>query len=433
MAKSNIPSSPLRQLKSPPETHLALPRHTVAISLLRQTEIMTDKTITDIEGVFANGTSCGIKEQAPDLAFIYVPNAYASAGAFTRNKFSAPCIHYTRKCLQASVLKAVIINSGNANAATGEEGLANSARTAALAAALLKLRPEEVAVASTGIIGKQLPMDKIEAGLANLLANPGARCGERALEAIMTTDTRPKRVHLSREIGGALVSVAGICKGSGMIAPNMGTMLSFLVTDARLDGGALQEMLLSAVDESFNMTSVDTDTSPNDMALLIATGRRGLEGQTERQAFLELLTSACQSLCRQIAADGEGAHRLIEVRVQGAASRQDARAVAKSVVDSPLVKTALHGADPNWGRIIAAAGKRPECKFDWERVDLELQGVLVFRDGAATDPQAREALFALLKQPEIKVVLDLHQGAHSAAAWGCDLSKGYIDINTHYN
>lgn len=391
------------------------------------------KTVTDLAGVYAGGIHCGIKEKGDDLAFLYVPDAFSSAGTFTLNKFAAPCIAYTRGCVMKNTLRAAIINSGNANAATGMRGLENTRTTAKLAARLLGLKPSEVGVASTGIIGKQLPMGKLTAGLERLLRSPKQRNGHRAARAIMTTDLQIKETFHVGNAGRERIHVAGFCKGSGMIAPNMGTMLGYLVTDLRLPRGMLQRLLREAVNNSFNMTSVDTDTSTNDMVLVFSTGRRDAGTSTRTiNLFRRLLTDACQELAQMIAVDGEGATKLIEVHVRGAATTSQARLVALNVVNSPLVKTALHGADPNWGRIVAAAGKDPTVRIDPARLGLRFGDHQIMRKGMALEFD-RPLVIRTLKQKKVPVTLDLQLGTASATAWGCDLGKGYIDINTHYS
>jgi len=331
-------------------------------------------------------------------------------------------------------VKAVIINSGNANAGTGAAGLRDARQTAGMAAKLLGIKASEVAVTSTGIIGKPLPMPTIKAGLEELLADPFTRDGDAAARAIMTTDLTQKEVWVTGTVGGERVTIAGFAKGSGMIAPNMATMLGFLVTDAKIDSRALQTALRAAVDDSFNMTSVDTDTSTNDMVLVFSTGRKGkaITSPKLRNEFQNLLTKACQHLSKLIAADGEGATKLIEVKVAGARSIHEARRIAKNVVNSPLVKTAIHGADPNWGRVLAAAGKDPSAKVDPTKVDLTFAGAPVMKGGKIV-PHDRARIRKLMAARDIPINLHLNLGKAEATAWGCDLTHGYVDINVSYN
>lgn len=393
------------------------------------------RTVTSLEGVYASGIAAGIKVNGKkDLAFIFVPKAYGSAGVFTLSAFAAPPLKVCKDALGKGVVKAVIVNSGNANAGTGAAGLRDARRTAAVASRLLGIKQHEVAVASTGIIGKPLPMQVVENGLEKLLKDPHVRDGDSAARAIMTTDLAQKEVFVSGVVGGARIQIAGFAKGSGMIAPNMATMLGFLVTDAKVDSNTLAAALRQATDSSFNMTSVDTDTSTNDMVMVIASGTKGkpITSRKLQNEFLELLTRACQDLAMQIAADGEGATKLIEVRVSGARSLRDARGIAKNIVNSPLVKTAIHGADPNWGRVLAAAGKDPAFSLNPTRVDLTFAGARVMRRGTIF-PHDRAKIRKLMSGKKVIIDLNLNLGRHSATAWGCDLTHGYVDINVSYN
>jgi len=396
---------------------------------------MGKRTVTSLPGVYASGIAAGIKSNGKkDLAYVFVPDAYGSAGVFTLSAFSAPPLLVCKQALKKNTVKAVVINSGNANAGTGAAGLRDARQTAGMAAKLLGLKVSEVAVTSTGIIGKPLPMPTIEAGLKKLLAEPLTRDGDAAARAIMTTDLTQKEVWVTGTVGGERVTIAGFAKGSGMIAPNMATMLGFLVTDAKIDSRMLQTALLAAVDDSFNMTSVDTDTSTNDMVLVFSTGRKGkaITSPKLRNEFRALLTKACQHLSKLIAADGEGATKLIEVKVAGARSIHEARRIAKNVVNSPLVKTAIHGADPNWGRVLAAAGKDPSAKVDPTKVDLTFAGAPVMKRGKIV-PHDRAKIRRLMAVRDIPIQLHLNIGSAEATAWGCDLTHGYVDINVSYN
>lgn len=395
---------------------------------------MAKKTVTNLPGVYASGVKAGIKPGRRDLSFLFVPDAFSSAAVFTQNRFVAPPLVWTREAQKKNTLRAVVVNAGCANAATGRIGYQNAKRTAELAASYLGIKPNEVGVASTGIIGVQLPMDKITSGLKALLKNPRARQGHLASQAILTTDLCKKETYCSERVGTHRYTVAGYAKGSGMIAPNMATMLGFLVTDVRVPRALLQKLFREAVDRSFNMTSVDTDTSTNDMVMIFSTGRQEFDPKNKRQraVFEKVLTDACVELAKKIARDGEGATKLIEVSVQGARSEVQARAIAKSIVDSPLVKTAIHGSDPNWGRVAAAAGKTPKVALDPEKIDISFGGAPVMRRGRIL-PFERDKVRKLLTGKEVKVEVDLHLGKGAARAWGCDLTKGYIDINTAYS
>ena len=396
---------------------------------------MTKRTLTNLPGVYASGISAGIKKNGQkDLAFIFVPSAYGSAGVFTRSAFAAPPLLLTKQSMKKGTLRALIVNSGNANAGTGAAGMRDAKETAGIAAKLLGIKASEIAVASTGVIGKPLPMDAVKAGLHKLLKNPLARDGDAAAKAIMTTDLTQKEVFMSATIGGQRITVAGCAKGSGMIAPNMATMLGFLVTDAKVDSRTLQRALKVAVDDSFNMTSVDTDTSTNDMVTVFSTGKKGrkVSSATDKKAFTALLTKACQHLAKLIAADGEGATKLIEVEVTGARTQSEARRIALNVVNSPLVKTAIHGADPNWGRVLAAAGKDPSLTVDPRKVDLTFAGAPVMKRGKIV-AHNRDKIRKLLSVRDVPIRLNLNVGKGHARAWGCDLTHGYVDINVSYN
>jgi glutamate N-acetyltransferase/amino-acid N-acetyltransferase len=396
---------------------------------------MKTKSITELAGVYCAATNVGIKEgtKKDDLTYIYIPNAVGSAGVFTRSHFIAPPCTHTRELLKRDVLKAVIINSGCANAATGKKGLKNAAETSRIAAKMLGLLPREVGVSSTGVIGVQLPMEKMKQGLSKLLATPLKRKGHRGAKAIMTTDLVSKEVFLSRVIDGKKVTVAGFAKGSGMIAPNMGTMLGFLVTDVALSSSALSGILKKANEATFNMISVDGDTSTNDMVLAFSTGAKklSLNDSKIKTQFESLFLEASEILAKMIARDGEGAKKLIHMTVSGAATLKDARAIALQVINSPLVKTAIHGGDPNWGRIVAAAGRNPQLKVNPEKVDLYFGDFQVMKRGKIL-PFERTKLRKIFLQKDVKINLALNLGKHSATAWGCDLTKGYIDINVSY-
>lgn len=396
---------------------------------------MTKTTITSLPGVFASGIASGIKTNGkPDLAYIFVPEAYGSAGVFTLNSFSAPPLEVCKRALAKGTIKAVVINSGNANAGTGASGLRDAQRTAAIAARALGIKTSEVAVTSTGIIGKALPMDRVEAGLRRLLENPFQQKGSAAARAIMTTDLTRKEVSVTGLVGGSRITIAGFGKGSGMIAPQMATMLGFFVTDAKANDTTLRRVLRQAVNDSFNMLSVDSDTSTNDMVLMLSTGKRGkpISSTKAEREFLALATRVCQLLAKMIAADGEGATKLIEARVHGARTEREAKIVAKNIINSPLVKTAIHGADPNWGRVLAAAGKDPSVKIKTEKVDLLFAGAPVMRNGRVV-PHNRDKIRRLMRAKTVVISLDLRMGKKSATAWGCDLTHGYVDINVCYN
>ena len=383
------------------------------------------KNFTSIDGVYASGINCGIKKDKLDLALVYVPGAYASAGVFTQNKFRAACVDFSEDALKNSVAKAILINSGNANAATGKQGIDNCKKSAKLVAKELELKESEVLLASTGIIGVQLPIDKILGGIKELSKNPKAKNADKASEAILTLDTKTKQCFYEK---GDLI-LSGFAKGAGMISPNMATMLGFVFTNAKLSSVSLKNKLQISTDKSFNMISVDTDTSTNDLVTIISTGEVEIESEED---FQNLLDQCCIDLAKQIAADGEGAEKLIEANISNAASISEAKIVAKNVINSPLVKTAIHGSDPNWGRLIMAAGKEPSVRFESNKIKVLLAGQEVFSEGKPADFN-RESLKKLLDTDKVVIDIDLNNGSSKATAWGCDLTKRYIEINTDYN
>jgi glutamate N-acetyltransferase/amino-acid N-acetyltransferase len=397
--------------------------------------MMTDKnSITALEGVYANSVQAGIKKSGYDLSYIYVPNAVASAGVFTQNQFASSSVLYTKKNIARHTIKALLVNSGNSNTATGVEGEKNTKEIAKLTAKLLGLEAYEVAVSATGIIGRPLPMEKIREAIPQLLSEPHAKKGHLVAKGILTTDLVEKTVFLTKKIGKKTITVAGITKGSGMIAPNMATTLAYLVTNCALSSSQLQECVIEATNASYNLLSVDTDTSTSDMMLCFATGEYKINAfdKNELEAFQELLTEACIDLAKQIAKDGEGATKLIEVTVTKAASKKDAAKIAKQVIDSPLVKTAIHGEDPNWGRFIMAIGKEPSVKVNPKKVSISLGENLIFSNGEPVDYNA-QSVQNILAKSEVTISIDLGLGHGTATAWGCDLTKKYIDINTEYN
>ncbi len=382
--------------------------------------------ICAVRGIRANG----IKQGKDGLAIMVADARLLSAsGVFTRNKVIAAPLIITRDALSEGDLKAIIANSGCANAFTGRKGIEDAKWMAGLLAKKLQCSPEEIGVASTGVIGRYLDRTWLEGHLDEVYDNiSGSKEASSACaRAIMTTDTRMKEVAVELDNG---VRIAGIAKGSGMIEPNMGTMLAFLFTDAALSRRALDACLKKAVDKSFNMIVVDGDTSTNDMALLTATGYDECDVKT----FQEGLDHVCISLAKMIAKDGEGATRLIEVRVSGAGTMADAKAAAKAIVRSPLVKTAIYGKDPNWGRVVAAAGYSG-ADVDQDRISLKFSGnnkeALLVDSGKIVEGKLEE-LKSIMESREILIEVELDIGENSATAWGCDLTYDYVKINAMY-
>ena len=401
-----------------------------------------DSGVTAAIGFQAAGGSAGIKKgNVKDMALLYSIVPCVAAGTFTTNIVKAAPVKWDQHIVyDCEAAQAVVCNSGVANACTGEEGYRCCRETAKMAAEVLKIPEDSVLVASTGVIGQQIPMDKIIEGvkmLAPLLSN-SREAASLAAQAIMTTDTRQKEVAVSVEIGGKTVTVGGMCKGSGMIHPNMCTMLSFLTTDADISKEMLQEALSEVVKDTYNMVSVDGDTSTNDTVLLLANGLAGNpvinKKDGDYQKFLEALYEVNTILAKKIAGDGEGATALFEVKITGAQSREQAAALAKSVITSNLTKAAIFGHDANWGRILCAMGYSG-AKFDPEKVDLFFESAAgrlqIIENGVAVDYSEEEAT-AILSEAEVTAIADLKQGKAEATAWGCVLTYDYVKINADY-
>jgi glutamate N-acetyltransferase/amino-acid N-acetyltransferase len=402
--------------------------------------------ITRVPGFRAAGVACGLKESGqPDLALVVGDRPAAAAAMFTTNAFKAAPVLYDQALLSShshSAIQAILINSGNANACTGQQGMLDTERSAHLAAAALELPDQGVFVMSTGVIGHRLPMDRLESGIGAAVDALSAEGGADAARAIMTTDLVPKEAFAQVEIGGVPVSIGGMAKGSGMIHPRLAaagslhaTMLVAIVTDAGLPAEVLQAALGKAVHGSFHRITVDGDTSTNDTVVALASGAAGhpplAPDSAGYAAFEAALTQVCISLARQIARDGEGATRLVEIVVRGAASESDAEGAAKMVATSPLVKTAIFGADPNWGRVLAAIG-RSGARVDPARVSLWLDRVQLVAGGEPL-PFDLAAAQAALQPPEVRLVADLGLGPGQATVWTCDLSYAYVEINAEYH
>lgn len=382
-------------------------------------------------GFKAAAVKAGIKPSGGlDLAVLVSDRDCSAAGTFTTNRVAAAPVHWDRSILPSGSIRGVVINSGNANAATGQVGLDNARATAAGAAAILGCRAEQILVASTGVIGHQLPMPKLEAGLR--LALDGLSGDSAAFHevsrAIMTTDTRPKVVSLRKDIGGRTVTLLGLAKGAAMIGPNMATMLGFLLTDARIEPEALRRMLKDAVNDSFNCISVEGHMSTNDTVLALANGANGVEHD---ETLAAMVREACVALARMIPEDGEGATHLITIDVEGARTHEDGRAIAKSVAESALVKTAVHGADPNWGRIVSAAGYAGVA-FEEADLSLWLNGIPLYRDGAPLPFDDAEASRSLKSNRETHIRLVLDHGEAAIRFWTCDLTAEYVRLNADY-
>ena len=398
--------------------------------------------ITVVPGFEAAAAAAQIKyEGRTDMALIYSSVPCVAAGTFTTNVVKAAPVKWDQKIVkQGGAVQAIIVNSGIANACTGEEGMQYCEETAQTAAEVFGIQKEQVLVSSTGVIGKQLPMEKIQAGIHMLAQAKGndKLGGAEAAEAILTTDTHKKEAAVQLEIGGKTVTIGAMAKGSGMIHPNMCTMLSFLVTDAVIEKEVLQKVLSEDVEETYNMISVDGDTSTNDTVLFLANGLAQnasiCPGTEEYKAFAAAVHTVNEQLAKAIAGDGEGATALLEVEVVGAADKEQAKKISKSVVCSNLTKTAVAGHDANWGRILCAMGYAG-VSFVPEQVDLFLESaagtIQILSDGVAL-PYSEEKATEILSEEKVKILADLKLGDGKATAWGCDLTHGYIDINADY-
>jgi glutamate N-acetyltransferase/amino-acid N-acetyltransferase len=392
--------------------------------------------ITAPLGFRAAGLHCGIKKAGLlDLALILSDRSGPIAGLFTTNRVMAAPVILDRLHLRRGVGRAILINSGNANACTGRSGMAAARKTAALVAHRLRSPIHEVFVGSTGVIGRALPVDRIIDALPELFDRLSRAGGARAAQAILTTDLKPKSVVRRMRINGRTVTVGGMAKGSGMIHPNMATMLGYLTTDASITRRALRQALVQAVDASFNCISVDGDTSTNDTVLCLANGMAGnrqiREGTPAFRQFTRLLTEACQPLALAICRDGEGVTKVVKVEVTGAASLVQARAVAGTIGTSNLVKTALFGEDANWGRVMAALG-RAGVPLNPSKISLSFGGVPMVRQGVGLGLGAERRIAKVFKRREFTITVGLGAGRHRAHLWTTDLSYDYVRINASY-
>jgi glutamate N-acetyltransferase/amino-acid N-acetyltransferase len=393
-----------------------------------------DNCVTAPQGFRAGVTACGIKSDAniKDLAILASDVPCVAAGTFTTSSTRAAPVFVCQERLQSGRAQAVIVNSGNANCATGEPGMRNAYRMTEFLAKRFGLDEELVLCSSTGIIGRQLPIEKIEAGVA--VIELSADEGDAFSEAILTTDTHPKRMALEFEVDGHAVHLGGVTKGAGMIYPNMATMLSYLTTDAAIELDWMKQELKAAVGDSFNMMAMDGDMSTNDTCILFANGLAGnrpINGNhPDAETFREALRRVTQYLAREMARDGEGATKLMTVYVQGAYDKADAIKAARSITLSPLWQCALAGGDPNWGRIVAALGASG-CRLDQSSYDIFIGAVQIMKQGLAANYDQQEARAAMAGD-EVTIAINLHLGEGKATAWGCDLTHGYIDENTLY-
>ncbi len=386
-------------------------------------------------GFLAGTAACGLKKAGEDLAIIFSERPAIAAAVFTQNLVQAAPVLVSREHLRFKTHRAIVVNSGGANACTGEEGLNDARATARLVAEYFNCDEREVLVASTGVVGVRLDMSKVESGVRAATADLSRANWSRVAEAIMTTDTRPKRASRSVKLGGKRATIAGVAKGAGMIHPDMATLLAFVTTDAAISKTALQPALKRAVNQSFNRVTVDGDTSTNDMLAVLANGAAENTPVTKPdnddfESFTKALTEVCCDLAIQLARDGEGARKLITIRVRHAPTERDAEKIAATIATSPLVKTAIAGADANWGRILAAAG-RSGARFDVSKVEIKIGDLAVARRGMGLQFSEERAL-EILKRDEVTIIVDLHQGEVEVAEWTCDLTEDYIRINADY-
>ena len=391
-------------------------------------------TVTSPKGFCAGATYAGIKKakDSLDLGILFSEEPCVTAGLFTSSKIKSAPVVLCQERLQKGRAVTLVVNSGCSNSYTGEQGLADAAEMATLTATAIGVDAEDVLMASTGVTGQPLPMKLIRDGISQIaLSNNG---GHELAKAIMTTDTLAKEAAVAVRAGGSEFTIGGAAKGSGMIHPNLATLFCFLTTDAAVELDLLRSALQKAADVSFNMVSIDGDTSPSDTMLLMANGLAGNEvittGSQQADTFQQALDQVCIYLAKAIARDGEGATKLIEVTVNGAVNVAEARSAARTIVSSPLVKSAVHGGDPNWGRIIAAVA-RSGVEVTESKIDLYIGDIGVVKDGRPL-PFSEQSIVQVFKQSEVPIALHLNLGAASATAWGCDLSEEYVTINSQY-
>ena len=396
---------------------------------------LEDGTVTAPKGFSSGATYAGLKTYAEDkldLGIIASEAPCSAAGVFTTSTIKSATVTVNQEHLAQGLIRGLVVNAGIANTCVGEQGYKDAQEMTELVADKLGMGPDEVLVCSTGVIGVELPMSLIRSGIEAIeLSNDG---GHSVARAMMTTDTRTKEIAVSFECAGHLIHIGGIAKGSGMIHPNMATMLAFVTTDANVEPDFLKTTLTNVANKSFNMLSVDGDTSTNDSVLVLANGLAGNDqisaGSPDSSTFQEALSEVCIYLTRELARDGEGASRLIVVEVAGAANQEDAQNAARSVSSSNLVKAAVTGSDPNWGRVMMALGKSG-AQADETKIDLFVNGVCIMESGSPI-PFHKEAVVSLMRGPEVTFRLQLNLGSGEATAWGCDLTEEYVIINSAY-
>lgn len=399
---------------------------------------LKNKTIVSPRGFLAAGLHCGVKQSGKyDLGMLACPTGANAAAVFTTNKVVSAAVTVCREHVKSQSVSAIIVNSGNANACTGQKGIDNAVTMCSQTAQALQIENRQVLIASTGIIGEPLPIKKIAAGIAQVVPglSDSAKAGLDFAKAIMTTDTKPKQAIRQLDISGSTVTIAGAVKGAGMIAPNMATTLCFITTDAAISKPLLADALRTAIGDSLNRLTVDGHQSTNDTAIILASGLAGnrpITGQGPRyRSFARVLRELCQDLVKQMALDAEGATRMFKVIVTGAATKADAAKAARAVADYPLVKCAINGGDPNWGRIICAVGS-VGVELDPEKLSCKLGSMTVFKDGAPKKFNAAKAS-KIISESEHTITVDLGVGKSNDFCYGCDLSAEYVHINADYH
>lgn len=391
-------------------------------------------TIQAVPGIRLAAAHCGIKADPEklDLVLIEIAQGSSCAAVFTRNRFCAAPVTVAREHISQQTPRFLIINSGNANAGTGEQGMTNARQTCVDVAKACDVDDIQVLPFSTGVIGAELEVTKIEAALPSLYAGLSQDNWLSAAEGIMTTDTLPKLCSRTVEVNGESITITGISKGSGMIKPDMATMLSYVTTDAVIEKNRLQQLLQDAVDQSFNNITIDGDTSTNDACVLVATGQSGVDVGNGSPEFEKTLNEVFVALAQAIVRDGEGATKFIEIEINGASSQSDAKELGYTIAHSPLVKTAFFASDPNWGRILAAIGRAPVEALDVVTIDLYLDDVCLLKNGLPDTNYSEGKGQAVMNQTEIKIRVELNQGVFSNTVWTTDLSYDYVKINAEY-
>ena len=398
-------------------------------------QILPDGLVTSPQGFIAGASYVGIKTYAPekmDIGILLSEQPCAAAGVYTTNKFVSPSVTLTKRHVEGGKVRGAFVTSGIANAGVGEQGMLDAQECLALAAEHIGAEAGEFGIGTTGVIGVELPMALIRGGMASITL--GTNGGGAFARAIMTTDRTPKSVAVAFECDGRTVTLGGCTKGSGMIHPNMATMLAFLTTDAAVEPGFLESTLRECSDDTFNMVTIDGDTSTNDMVLLLANGAAGNReiqaGTPDGEAFTAALFMLCSHLSRELVRDAEGSAKIFSVRVEGALSRQDARQAARAIAGSTLVKSAIHGNDPNWGRVVAAAGYSG-AELDVSKVSFFINDVTIMESGAPI-PFHRESVVAIMSRGEVALTVRLGLGDYAATAWGCELTEEYVQFNSAY-